>query len=139
MDPSLALLRTLVAIDSVNPSLVPGARGEQDAADAVAEHMRRTRENNASGLKLYTDAFQKLGLEFVPSAGNFILEECNMSRSRCVGSSLIPVLIAACVLGGLVAPAAAAGPGAGAVRVRGARRVGPRRVQVAGSARAHAR
>jgi histidinol-phosphate aminotransferase len=38
-----------------------------------AEHMRRTRENNATGLKLYADAFQKLGLEFVPSAGNFIL------------------------------------------------------------------
>jgi histidinol-phosphate aminotransferase len=38
-----------------------------------AEHMRRTRENNAAGLKLYADAFQKLGLEFVPSAGNFIL------------------------------------------------------------------
>jgi histidinol-phosphate aminotransferase len=38
-----------------------------------AEHMRRTRDNNAAGLKLYTDAFQKLGLEFVPSAGNFIL------------------------------------------------------------------
>jgi histidinol-phosphate aminotransferase len=38
-----------------------------------AEHMRRTRENNATGLKLYADAFQKLGLEFAPSAGNFIL------------------------------------------------------------------
>ncbi len=38
-----------------------------------AEHMRRTRENNSRGLKLYTEAFQKLGLEFVPSAGNFIL------------------------------------------------------------------
>ncbi len=37
------------------------------------EHMRRTRDNNAAGLKLYVDAFQKLGLEFVPSAGNFIL------------------------------------------------------------------
>src|SRR5262249_11999680 len=36
-------------------------------------HMRRTRDNNACGLKLYTDAFQKLGLEFIPSAGNFIL------------------------------------------------------------------
>jgi histidinol-phosphate aminotransferase len=38
-----------------------------------AEHMRRTRDNNATGLKLYVDTFQKLGLEFVPSAGNFIL------------------------------------------------------------------
>jgi histidinol-phosphate aminotransferase len=37
------------------------------------EHMRRTRENNAAGLKLYADAFQALGLEFVPSAGNFVL------------------------------------------------------------------
>ncbi len=37
------------------------------------EHMRRTRENNALGLKAYTEAFQKLGLEFIPSAGNFIL------------------------------------------------------------------
>jgi histidinol-phosphate aminotransferase len=38
-----------------------------------AEHMRKTRENNARGLKFYADAFQELGLEFVPSAGNFIL------------------------------------------------------------------
>jgi hypothetical protein len=28
MDPVLALLRELVAIDSVNPSLVPGGAGE---------------------------------------------------------------------------------------------------------------
>jgi histidinol-phosphate aminotransferase len=38
-----------------------------------AEHMRRTRENNTNGLKVYVETFQKLGLEFVPSAGNFIL------------------------------------------------------------------
>lgn len=38
-----------------------------------AEHMRRTRDNNARGLKFYAEAFQKLGLEFVPSSGNFIL------------------------------------------------------------------
>jgi acetylornithine deacetylase len=40
MDPCLSLLRSLVAIDSVNPSLVPGARGEREAAEAVAAHMR---------------------------------------------------------------------------------------------------
>jgi acetylornithine deacetylase/succinyl-diaminopimelate desuccinylase family protein len=40
MDPAVALLRDLVAIDSVNPSLVPGAKGEQKAAEAVAAHMR---------------------------------------------------------------------------------------------------
>jgi acetylornithine deacetylase len=41
VDPSIRLLRDLVALDSVNPSLVPGARGEGAVADAVAEHMRR--------------------------------------------------------------------------------------------------
>jgi acetylornithine deacetylase len=41
MDPAIRLLRDLVAIDSVNPSLVPGAAGEAQIADAVAAHMRR--------------------------------------------------------------------------------------------------
>lgn len=38
-----------------------------------AEHMRRTRENNARGLIFYAEAFEDLGLEFIPSSGNFIL------------------------------------------------------------------
>lgn len=41
MDPVLQLLDTLIAIDSVNPSLVPGAAGEAAIADAVADAMRR--------------------------------------------------------------------------------------------------
>ena len=41
MDPFLDLLRDLVAIDSVNPSLVPGAAGEAQIAAAIAAHMRR--------------------------------------------------------------------------------------------------
>jgi acetylornithine deacetylase len=41
MDPSIKLLRDLVAIDSVNPSLVPGAAGEAQIAEAVAAHLRR--------------------------------------------------------------------------------------------------
>src|SRR3954468_16654213 len=41
MDPAVQLLRTLVAIDSVNPSLVPGAKGEGAIADAIAQHLRR--------------------------------------------------------------------------------------------------
>ena len=40
-DPCISLLRDLVSIDSVNPSLVPGARGEGQIAAAVAAHMRR--------------------------------------------------------------------------------------------------
>ena len=39
-DPSIALLRELVAIDSVNPSLVPGAAGEGAIGEAIAHHLR---------------------------------------------------------------------------------------------------
>lgn len=41
MDSCIKLLRELVAIDSVNPSLVPGAAGEGAIAGAVAAEMRR--------------------------------------------------------------------------------------------------
>ena len=54
---------------NINSIAQAGALAALDDAD----HMRRTRENNVQGLKTYTEAFQKLGLEFVPSSGNFIL------------------------------------------------------------------
>jgi acetylornithine deacetylase len=38
-DPTIALLKDLVAIDSVNPSLVPGARGEAEVARRVAAEL----------------------------------------------------------------------------------------------------
>jgi acetylornithine deacetylase len=41
MDPAVTLLRDLVAINSVNPSLVPGAPGEAQVAAAIAQHLRR--------------------------------------------------------------------------------------------------
>ena len=41
MDRAIQLLRELVAIDSVNPSLVPGAAGEGAVADAIAAELRR--------------------------------------------------------------------------------------------------
>lgn len=40
MDPTIRLLKQLVAIDSVNPSLVPGARGEAAIARTLAEELR---------------------------------------------------------------------------------------------------
>ena len=40
-DPCISLLRDLVAINSVNPTLVPGAAGEAQIADAVAHHLRQ--------------------------------------------------------------------------------------------------
>lgn len=39
-DPAISLLCDLVAIDSVNPSLVPGAAGEKKIADAIDAHLR---------------------------------------------------------------------------------------------------
>jgi histidinol-phosphate aminotransferase len=36
-------------------------------------HTQRTRVNNATGLRFFADGFAKLGLEFVPSAANFVL------------------------------------------------------------------
>jgi acetylornithine deacetylase/succinyl-diaminopimelate desuccinylase family protein len=41
MDPAIRLLRDLVAINSVNPTLVPGAPGEAAVAEAIATEMRR--------------------------------------------------------------------------------------------------
>src|SRR5947209_2837866 len=38
-DPTLELLKTLVAIDSVNPSLVPGGAGEGEIARAIAAEL----------------------------------------------------------------------------------------------------
>ncbi len=40
MDPTVRLLKQLVSIDSVNPSLVPGAAGEAAVARALAEALR---------------------------------------------------------------------------------------------------
>jgi acetylornithine deacetylase len=38
---TIQLLRDLIAIDSVNPSLVPGGAGEQQIAGAVGAELRR--------------------------------------------------------------------------------------------------
>ena len=38
-----------------------------------AEHMRKTRENNARGLEFFQRVFRDLKLEYVPSSANFIL------------------------------------------------------------------
>lgn len=43
------------------------------AALADDEHTRRTRENNAVGLRFFADACRELKLEFIPSAANFLL------------------------------------------------------------------
>ena len=41
MDPAIRLLRDLVTINSINPTLVPGAPGEQAIGDLIADRMTR--------------------------------------------------------------------------------------------------
>lgn len=50
------------------------------AALADAEHVRRTVENNAAGMRFYEDAFREMGLEWIPSQGNFILVKVGHGR-----------------------------------------------------------
>jgi acetylornithine deacetylase len=42
MSNTIGLLSDLIAIDSVNPSLVPGGAGEGDIAHAIAQHLRES-------------------------------------------------------------------------------------------------
>ena len=57
MDPALALLRDLVAIDSVNPSLVPGGAGE---ANLVAHLERVTFNDTFDGFPMFSPDGRKL-------------------------------------------------------------------------------
>jgi histidinol-phosphate aminotransferase len=43
------------------------------AALADDEHMRRTRANNSAGLRFFTETFRATGIQYTPSAANFIL------------------------------------------------------------------
>jgi histidinol-phosphate aminotransferase len=43
-----------------------------EAALNDAEHVRATVKNNAAGMKQLTDGFEALGLNWIPSAGNFV-------------------------------------------------------------------
>ena len=54
---------------NINAIAQAGALAALDDTD----HAARTRQSNARGLKFFARAFRKLGLEFVPSAANFIL------------------------------------------------------------------
>lgn len=55
----------------------------QEAALAAledADHVRRTVENNAAGMRFYEQAFQEMGLEWIPSQGNFILVKVGQGK-----------------------------------------------------------
>jgi acetylornithine deacetylase len=69
MDPCIELLRDLVHIDSVNPSLVPGAAGEAQIAEAIAQHLR------ALGMEVQTQ-------EVAPGRSNVIAVLEGRERGR---------------------------------------------------------
>lgn len=55
----------------------------QEAALAAledADHVRRTVENNAAGMRFYEQAFKEMGLEWIPSQGNFILVKVGQGK-----------------------------------------------------------
>jgi len=65
-------LRTLSVANAVpeNVAMPPAAAS---AALDDTDHVQKTRRNNASGLRFFSEAFQRLGMEFIPSAANFML------------------------------------------------------------------
>lgn len=55
----------------------------QEAALAAledADHVRRTVENNAAGMRFYEQAFKEMGLKWIPSQGNFILVKVGQGK-----------------------------------------------------------
>lgn len=65
----------IAALESIRQPFNTNALAQAAALAALDdhEHIRRTRENNAAGLRFFQEAFRGLGLEFLPSAANFIL------------------------------------------------------------------
>jgi histidinol-phosphate aminotransferase len=66
---------TIAALEKIRQPFNINAAAQAAALAALddVEHMNRTRANNTAGLKRFGSAFQRMGLEYVPSAANFIL------------------------------------------------------------------
>jgi histidinol-phosphate aminotransferase len=66
---------TVAALEKIRQPFNINSIAQAGALAALedTEHMHRTRANNVQGLKYFEQAFQKLGLEFIPSAANFVL------------------------------------------------------------------
>jgi histidinol-phosphate aminotransferase len=66
---------TIAALEKIRQPFNINAVAQAGALAALEdhEHVARTRETNKSGLSFYVQTFMAMGLEYVPSAGNFIL------------------------------------------------------------------
>jgi histidinol-phosphate aminotransferase len=67
--------RLIAALEKIRQPFNTNLMAQRAALAALDDdaHVRKTRANNTTGLKALSDGFRKLGLEFVPSAANFIL------------------------------------------------------------------
>lgn len=66
---------TIAALEKIRQPFNINAAAQAAALAALddTEHMNRTRANNTAGLRQFESAFKQMGLEYVPSAANFIL------------------------------------------------------------------
>lgn len=66
---------TIAALEKIRQPFNINAAAQAAALAALddTEHMNRTRANNTAGLRQFEGAFKQMGLEYVPSAANFIL------------------------------------------------------------------
>jgi histidinol-phosphate aminotransferase len=58
-----------------------------------SEHLTRTRTNNLKGLAFFETAFKQLTLEYVPSAGNFILVKVGEGQRVCAEMQKLGVIV----------------------------------------------
>jgi histidinol-phosphate aminotransferase len=58
-----------------------------------SEHLTRTRANNLKGLAFFENAFKDLSLEYVPSAGNFILVKVGEGQRVCAEMQKMGVIV----------------------------------------------
>jgi histidinol-phosphate aminotransferase len=67
--------RVIAAFESVRQPFNINALVQTAACAALddAPHLERTRANNSAGLRFFAAAFGERGLEFIPSAANFVL------------------------------------------------------------------
>jgi len=65
----------IAAFESVRQPFNLNSMAQAAALAALDDtiHYRRTLENNVNGMRLLTEAFQHLGLKYVPSSANFVL------------------------------------------------------------------
>ncbi len=71
----IACPELIAALEKIRQPFNTNAIAQAGALAALddAAHTQRTRANNTAGLRYLEAAFRKLGLEYVPSAANFIL------------------------------------------------------------------